>query len=66
MPLFAANLPHDPIDGQSLRYKLREDGTFLLYSIGWNEVDDGGAAPPNKSWDVAADRPIDWVWAHEE
>jgi hypothetical protein len=66
VPTFAANLPHDPINGQPLRYKLRDDGSYLLYSIGWNEVDDDGTAPPNKSWDVAAERPADWLWGREE
>ncbi len=33
--------PLDPIDGNPLRYKLQGDG-FLIYSIGVDQVDDGG------------------------
>jgi hypothetical protein len=65
IPLFANDLPKDSVNGQPLRYKLRDDGTYLLYSVAWNEVDDGGTAPPNKNWDVAAVRPVDWVWSDD-
>jgi hypothetical protein len=30
------------IDGKPLRYRLNSDGTYALYSIGWNQTDDGG------------------------
>jgi hypothetical protein len=42
VPDFVPELPRDPMDGQPLRYKLKEDGTFLLYSIGEDGLDDGG------------------------
>jgi hypothetical protein len=47
-------LPHDIIGGQPLKYQ-QTDGQFLLYSVGWNETDDGGQF--NHSYDQA-----DWVW----
>ncbi len=55
VPQFAAKLPHDIIGGQPLKYHRTADGQFLLYSIGWNEKDDGGV--PGKT--VAEG---DWVW----
>jgi len=32
----------DPMDGEPLRYRRREDGTFQLYSVGDDGKDDGG------------------------
>ena len=41
-PQFIAQLPHDIINGQPLHYRRTDDGQFILYSVGWNEKDDGG------------------------
>jgi hypothetical protein len=54
MPQFIDKLPHDIIGGQPLKYRQIND-QFLLYSIGWNETDDGGQF--NSSYDQA-----DWIW----
>lgn len=40
-------LPIDRFDGQPLRYLLTDDGP-LLYSVGADRIDDGGAAPVNE------------------
>jgi len=42
VPEFLQAVPRDPVDGQPLRYKLNPDGTFLLYSVGEDGVDNGG------------------------
>jgi hypothetical protein len=55
VPQFAEKVPHDIIGGQSLKYHRTADGQFVLYSVGWNEKDDGGV--PGKT---IADG--DWVW----
>jgi len=55
LPQFADKLPHDLIGGQPLKYHRTADGHYVLYSIGWNEKDDGGV--PGKT---AAEG--DWVW----
>jgi len=55
IPQLAAKLPHDVIGGQPLKYRRTADGRFLLYSVGWNEKDDGGV--PGKSASEG-----DWVW----
>jgi len=63
-------VPRDLINGQPYHYRLRADGTYLLYSVGWNEVDDGGK-PAYRADNPAylADNPKltdrehgDWVW----
>ena len=49
VPQFAEKLPHDIIGGQPLKYHRTADGQFVLYSVGWNEKDDGGV--PGKTVD---------------
>lgn len=63
VPKFLDNVPRDVINGGALLYRRTNDGKFLLYSVGWNEKDDGGQLPrsldePNKfDWKRG-----DWVW----
>jgi hypothetical protein len=33
---------HDPFDGEPLRYMRRDDGSFAVYSLGVDVIDDGG------------------------
>jgi hypothetical protein len=55
-PQFIETIPHDIIGGQPLHYRRTDDGKFLLYSVGWNETDDGGK-------DGGTDfTKADWVW----
>ncbi len=49
--------PLDPLSGEAYRYKRNADGTYLLYSLGWNQKDDGG----NFAGLPAQDAP-DWGW----
>jgi len=62
-PQFMETIPHDIIGGQPLHYRRTDDGKFLLYSIGWNETDNGGqevSAPTiYSSIDYTKG---DWVW----
>jgi hypothetical protein len=62
-PQFIAQLPHDVINGQPLKYRRTDDGQFVLYSVGWNEIDDGGqvglTAKGDHDW-----RKGDWVWRY--
>ena len=41
-PEFFAAVPIDPYDGKPLRYHPNTDGTYLLYCVGEDGVDDGG------------------------
>jgi hypothetical protein len=72
-PQFVAQIPHDVIGGQPLKYRRTDDGQFVLYSVGWNETDDGGAVVFKKgsgsSWDESPSRDVeieqgDWVWRY--
>lgn len=59
-PAFIQTRPPDVIGGQPLHYHRTEDGNFLLYSVGWNEKDDGGTiAHKGKGEDRDQG---DWVW----
>jgi len=40
-PEFLAKAPIDFMDGKPLRYRRKDDGTFLLYSVGEDGKDDG-------------------------
>jgi hypothetical protein len=54
-PQFVAQLPHDIINGQPLHYRREANGQFVLYSVGWNETDEGGSIDREKG---------DWVWQY--
>jgi len=61
VPSFATRIPRDVIHGEPLRYRLEENGRFLLYSVGWNGKDDGGTPEPSEAY--LPDQPrCDWVW----
>lgn len=63
LPGWIAALPHDVVGGGPLRYALNEDGTYFLYSIGANGLDDGGTmalrqeGPPRQALEKG-----DWPW----
>lgn len=64
VPALLPAVPRDPVDGEALRYKSNEDGTFLLYSVGEDNKDDGGDPKPtdNQSSSLQWQRGRDWVW----
>jgi len=64
-PQFIARIPHDPIGGQPLHYRPTNDGQFILYSVGWNEKDDGGIVSSKKGGLVDLDNG-DWVWRYPD
>ncbi len=61
VPQYIGILPRDLINGKPLIYRRMEDGTFLLYSVGWNEMDDGGKIASAKD-DLSNAMQGDWVW----
>jgi hypothetical protein len=64
-PQFIARLPHDIINGQPLHYQRTANGQFILYSVGWNEKDDGGVVIFKKGSTINIDREKgDWVWRY--
>ena len=62
-PKFIEKLPHDIINGQPLHYRRTDGGQFVLYSVGWNEMDDGGEVVLKKSGSVDQEQG-DWVWQY--
>jgi hypothetical protein len=64
-PQFIETIPHDIIGGQPLHYRRAADGKFLLYSIGWNETDDGGKVVLTKTGRVDTEKG-DWVWQYPQ
>jgi hypothetical protein len=56
VPQFLAQIPPDIIGGQPLHYRRTNEGKFLLYSIGWNEKDDGGKPGSDDDWVWDANR----------
>jgi hypothetical protein len=61
-PQLMPALPHDLINGKPLTYRLNPDGHYLLYSVGWNETDDGGWTKQTKAGENGRAEG-DWVWA---
>jgi len=57
-PRYVDRLPTDLFNGKPLRYLRAPDGSYVLYSVGWNESDDGGV-PGKESLEG------DWVWRPE-
>jgi hypothetical protein len=53
------------ITGELLRYKRTAAGMFVLYSVGWNEADDGGTIQVRKPGDAPDSKRGDWVWTYE-
>ena len=65
-PQFIQKLPHDVINGEPLKYRRTEAGRYLLYSVGWNEKDDGGVISVGKTRDETSLTEGDWVWGLPE
>ena len=64
-PTFIQKVPHDIINGQPWHYHRTEAGNFLLYSVGWNEKDDGGepgSGGPFAYFNLNYNG--DWVWRY--
>ena len=62
-PAFLEQIPVDALDGAPMHYRANPDGTYLLYSNGWDGKDDGGKIvleTGGKHVDVTKG---DWVWA---
>jgi hypothetical protein len=51
------------LTGQPLKYRRTDDGQFVLYSVGWNETDDGDTLGLNKEGNPDWHKG-DWVWRY--
>jgi hypothetical protein len=61
-PEFVQAVPVDCMDGHDLRYRLNLDGTYLLYSVGEDGVDNGGDPTPQKGKSHGFFNGRDLVW----
>lgn len=56
-PSYLDTVPADLITGDPLHYRIKPDGTPIIYSVGLNKTDDGGL--------LKRDRALgDWVWQY--
>lgn len=62
-PRFIASLPPDVISGEPLKYEHAPDGTFVLYSVGWNGADDGGELAVRNNGGLEIGKG-DWIWRY--
>ncbi len=66
-PQFMEKIPNDVIGGKPLNYRRTNDGQFILYSVGWNERDDGGVVAALKGNSSGADYTRgDLVWRYPQ
>lgn len=65
VPKYMTKVPDDLMSGKPLHYKTKEDGTFELYSVGADRVDNGGkvgmTGKKDPRWDPNSG---DWVWRY--
>jgi len=62
MPAYLKTLPPDVTTGDKLHYRLNDDGTFLLYSTGWEGKDEDGKVVLRKNGGIDEKRG-NWPWA---
>jgi len=63
-PNLLAAVPPDVVATQPLKYRLTKNNGFLLYSIGWNQIDDGGTPGKTTHREAFDPRKGDWVWRY--
>jgi hypothetical protein len=64
-PEYIASVPDDFMIGEPYQYRIQPDGSYLLYSVGWNQKNDGGTLVFNKEhpeWHQIDFDQGDWVW----
>jgi Tfp pilus assembly protein PilE len=58
VPNFIAEIPNEVVSTNAMRY-LRSGSGYILYSAGWDQVDDGGALINTKN---NQSQKGDWTW----
>lgn len=71
VPQYLSEVPVDWMDGKPLRYHPNRDGTYTLYSIGEDFVDNGGDPAPTTSGSTPSyymwnTRDAVWPWPATE
>jgi hypothetical protein len=55
----------DVMSGEELKYRQLGKNDYKLYSVGWNETDDGGELSATSTGGIDYENG-DWVWPHRE
>jgi hypothetical protein len=58
VPGYLADIPNEAVSTNAMRYRRTGDG-YILYSAGWDGVDDGGALINSKNIETQKG---DWIW----
>ena len=70
IPGLLAQVPADPVDDKPLRYRQTADGRYMLWSIGFDETDDGGKVNADATDKQAVSKMQkagykgDWTWQY--
>jgi hypothetical protein len=48
VPKYLTSVPDDPFDRKPMKYRLDDDGSWVVYSVGYDGKDDGGIQDPDK------------------
>jgi hypothetical protein len=59
-PQFITAIPKDMLTGEPYKYRRTEDSRFVLYSVGWDDKDDGGVCGKT----LFDEKQGDWVWEY--
>ena len=62
VPTYLSTVPEDVLGSQPLYYRLAPAGSYHLYSVGWNQTDDGGSIVSKSDGTRRDDEKGDWVW----
>jgi hypothetical protein len=62
VPTYLPKPPVDPLGNGPLRFRVGPDSAYRLYSIGWNETDEGGEIAFKAGEKRRDDQAGDWVW----
>jgi len=68
VPEFLSAIPEDPCDGRPMRYRRNQNGRYLLWSVGFDGLDDQGKINADKGEASKLYRPQylgDWAWQYE-
>jgi hypothetical protein len=63
VPEYLETIPPDVVNGEPLHFQRTANGSFKLYSIGWNGQDDGGVIGTNQ-FERYGPNTGDWVWQY--
>ena len=65
VPDLIDRVPPDVIDGAPMRYARTPEGSYRLWEVGWNGVDEGGKIVLEAGSTKPDVRQGDWVWRYE-